>query len=83
MTETRFLSLRAQAAQLVNAAKPHLFPEEQLFSTLEAIVLPKPLRSEFDYVMSEMERAGQLLRHRGERNVVKCKLTETGEAELL
>jgi hypothetical protein len=83
MNDTRFTILRGRIGQLLGSARPNLYPEDDLFETLKAVVLPKPLRGELDYVTGEMEKAGQLLRHRCDRGVVKCKLTESGEAELL
>lgn len=82
MNDIRFQLIRGRAAQVLDAASPNLFAEEELFKLLKPAV-PQLLRGEFDYVLGEMETAKQLLRHRGERGIVKCKLTETGEAELL
>lgn len=83
MNETLFQILRGRIALLLDAGKPWLKDEESLFAELKTISNPKPLRSDFDYVIAEMETAKQILRQRGDRNVVKCKLTQEGEAELL
>lgn len=83
MNELQFKLLRSRVATLLNAAKPYLTDEETLFDAARAISETKIPRGSFDYVISEMEKAGQVVRHLGERNVIKCKLTETGEAELL
>lgn len=83
MNPTRFQLLRGYIARLLNAAKPNLYPEGDLFIGLCTVVVPKPVESEFETVLQRMEHSKQILRHRTEYEGVKTKLTDVGESELL
>ena len=83
MTPVRLNIIRASLAELMNAAKPMLTPEYRLKFDIKQTVIPAPTDAEFDHVISRMEAAGQIVRHRTEDEGVKTKLTEVGEAELL
>lgn len=82
MSPDLHILLRSYIAKVLKTAAPYMMREDQLFDSLCAVVLPKPLRSEFDTVIARMDHARQIIRVRDDIEGTKCKLTEIGEAEL-
>ena len=83
MSPTRFATIRASIAAILDQCAPALVPEERLRFELNLQLQPASTIAEFEHVLARMEAARQILRHRTDDEGVKSKLTDLGQAELI
>ncbi len=83
MPPTRFASIRASIAAVLDQCAPALVLEDRLLFELNLQLLPPATLAEFEHVLARMEAARQILRHRTQDEGVKSKLTDLGQAELI
>jgi hypothetical protein len=83
MDPNRFVSIRANIAQVLSQCEPYLVPLGQLRAELNLQLRPPAMLAEFDYVMARMENARQVILSSVANEGIKAKLTDEGRAELV
>ena len=71
MTPTRFASIRARLAAILDQCAPALVPVEQLQFELNLQLLPPATLAEFEHVLARMEAARQIMRHPSDRHPIE------------